>query len=348
MSRAVAAALLREQAADPWRCWIRHAPVRWPGPQTPWIDLAAGALGSGDGEPELLAALQGPQLGDVLYLPPVPADLAAARDRLAAQHASRGTPVIVQLLPDDARPAGAAATTDLVVVWDLLSLALAGDGSNSDGAPAPSRPSIAKQGSSSRATSAAPRAVRPGDAAVLPLLPGAGDAQGLALAAALAAAGVAVLQGLPLALSGRDRRTLAESAGESMTEASYLRLFHGEAPSVAPLARAAARHGLLPLMPRPLPRPPLRGAANLRIAGTLASCGELCLLLGEPESRAQALLRAARFAEREGRDLAALARDGNLAVLPWLEGEALQVAGEVAAGAEASVWRGLLARLRAG
>ena len=328
MSRAVAAALLREQTADPWRCWICHAPVRWPGPEALWVDLASGALGSSDGEPELLAALQGPRLGDVLYLPPVPPALVAARDRLAAQHASRGTPVVVQLLPDDARPAGAVTTEGLMVVWDLLAFALAGEGSTT--------------------SVAAPRAARRGDGAALPLLPGAADEKRLdALAAALAAAGVTVLQGLPLELSGRDRRTLAESAGDSLSEASYLRIFHGEAPSAAPLARAAARHGLLPLLPRPLPRPPLRGAANLRIAGALASCGEICMLLGEPESRAQALLRAARFAEREGRDLAALARDGNLAVLPWLEGEALQVAGEVAAGAEATVWQQLLARLRA-
>jgi hypothetical protein len=327
VSRAVATALLREQAADPWRCWIRHAPVRWPGPETPWVDLATGTLGGSDGEPELLAALQGPRLADVFYLPPVPADLAAARDRLAAQHASRGTPVVVQLLPDDARPADAAATAELVVVWDLLAVVLAGEGASAI---------------------TAPPAARPGDAAALPLLPGVAHAQRLdALAAALAAAGVTVLHGLPLELSGRDRRTLAESVGESISEASYLSFFHGETPSAAPLARMAARHGMLPLLPRPLPRPPLRGAGNLRAAGALAACGELCLLLGEPESRAQTLLRAARFAEREPYDLAAVSRDGNLAVLPWLEGEALEVAAEAAAGTEPALWRQLLARLAA-
>jgi hypothetical protein len=264
----------------------------------------------------------------VLYLPPVPVSLAAARDRLAAHHAARGTPVLVQLLPGDARPSSSAAAAGLVIVWDLLAWALAGS--------EPPAPPV--QLASAHA----------GDAAILPLLPGAGDRERLeALAASLAAAGVTVLQGLPLELTGRDRRGLTDSLGESMSEASYLRLFHGEPPSPLSLARAAARHGLLPLLPRPLPRAPLRGAANLRVAGALAACGELCLLLGEPESRAQALLRAARFAEREGRDLAALARDGNLAVLPWLEGEALQVATEVAGGAEAGLWPQLLSRLRA-
>jgi len=326
VSRALATALLREQAAEPWRCWIRHAPVRWPGPEELWVDLASGALGASDGEPELLAALHGPRLEDVLYLPPVVPALAAARDRLAAHHAARGTPVLVQLLPGDARPSSAVAADGLVVVWDLLAAALAGG----EASPAPPAQLANAQA---------------GDAAVLPLLPGVADGERLeALAASLAAVGLTVLQGLPLELSGRDRRAL----GESMSEASYLRLFHGDPPTPLPLARAAARHGLLPLLPRPLPRPPLHGAANLRVAGGLAACGELCLLLGEPESRAQALLRAARFAEREGRDLAALSRDGNLAVLPWLEGEALHLAAEVAGGAEAGLWGQLLSRLRAG
>lgn len=329
MSRALATALLREQAADPWRCWIRHAPVRWPGPEGLWVDLASGALGSSDGEADLLAALHGPRLDDVLYVPPVAPALAALRDRLAAHHAARGTPVLVQLLPGDARPASSAAS-GLVIVWDLFAWALA----HGEPSPVPTAQLASAQA---------------GDAAVLPLLPGAADGERLGeLAAALAAAGVTVLQGLPLELSGRDRRALSDALGESMSEASYLRLFHGGPPSPLPVARAAARHGLLPLLPRPLPWPPLRGGANLRVAGTLAACGELCLLLGEPESRAQALLRAARFAEREARDLAALTRDGNLAVLPWLEGEALQVAAEVAGGAEADLWRQLLSRLRSG
>jgi hypothetical protein len=339
VSRALATALLREQTADPWRCWIRHAPLRWPGPEAPWVDLASGTLGSSDGEPEVLAALHTPRLADVLYLPPVPAASAAARDRLAAHHAARGTPVLVQLLPEDPRPADAAAgAAGVVVVWDVLAPALA---LAAGGAPP--------------ATGAVrlPHA-RPGDVAIWPLVPGAVDDARLdAAASALSALGVEVLQPLPLELGGRDRRALGEAmgeaigeaAGDAISEASYLRLFHGETPSPLPVARAASRRGLLPLLPRPLPRPPLVGAGNLRIAGVLTACGELCLLLGEPETRAQTLLRAGRFAEREGRDLAALAREGNLAVLPWLEGEALQVAAEVAGGAEARLWRQQLDRL---
>src|SRR4029079_15728868 len=109
----------------------------------------------------------------------------------------------------------------LVVVWDLLAAALAG-------------------GEESPAPPAQLANAQAGDAAVLPLLPGVVDGERLeALAASLAAVGLTVLQGLPLELSGRDRRAL----GESMSEASYLRLFHGEPPTPLPLARAAARHG---------------------------------------------------------------------------------------------------------
>jgi hypothetical protein len=354
VSRALTTALLREQAADPWRCWIRHAPARWPGPERHWIDLAAGTLGSSDGEPGLLTALLAPRLDDVLHLPPVEAALAAARDRLAATHALRGTPVLVQLLPGDPLPVlPAPAAAGVVVVVDLLPLALrpaAGSGVEGVAAAVEAMARVAGELRQRPAAAAAlgERHPAPGAVAALwPLLPGSDDAATLdALAIALAGAGVAVLQPVPLALSGRDRRALSESLDESTSDASYLRLFHGEPPSPLPPARTAARHGLLPLLPRPLPRPPLRGAANLRVAGALAYCGELGHLLGEPESRAQALLRAARFAEREGRDLAALARDGHLAVLPWLEGEALQVAAEAGAGAEPVLWRQLLSRLQ--
>lgn len=319
MSRAVAGALLRERPPSPWHGWVRHAPARWPGPRVPWIDLAAGALGEGAGGPELLAALEGPRLEGLLYLPPVPPELAAARDRLAARHAGRGTPVLVQLLPGDPPPS--TRTPGIVVVWDLLPVALAGGGP------------IDLHG----------LAGGEGAGAIWPLVPGVADEARLeAVASSVAAAGLAALLAVPVELSGRDRRDL----GESMSEERYLRLFHGDAPSAAPLARAAARHGLLPLLPRPLPRPPLRGAGNLRAAELLASCAELCLLLGEPESRAQALLRAARFAEREAHDLAALAREGNLGVLPWLDGEARELVAEVAAGGEPRLWRQLLEALR--
>lgn len=294
--------LLREHAGEQAGFWVRYAPRRWPFPDTPWIDLASGTLG-GELEPDpgALAALRGERLDGVLYLPPVPRELAPARDALAAAHAARGTPVLVQLLPGDPP---IASPEPVVAVWDLLPFALGrGEGV----------------------------ALGPGAAAAWPLLPGTAEEGTLAEAiAAVAAAGIGALQGVALELAPHQRRAL----GAELSERRYLALFHGAPPSAAPVVRAAWAAGLEPLLPRPLPGPPLHGSGNAAIAGELAALGELCLRLGEPEPRAQALLRAARFVERAGHDLAALARDGNLGVLPWLEGEPRRVVEELLGGAQ--------------
>jgi hypothetical protein len=290
--------LLREQSPEPGRFWVRFAPRRWPAPAAPWIDLAAGTLG-GELEPDpgALETLRGLRLDDVLYLPPVPPFLAARRDALAAEHARRGTPVLVQLLPGDAPP---AVDEPLTIVRDLLPLALAGP-------PAAGAESGVAWNLAGVATAAA-----------WPLLPGtAGRVEELAaIAAEVAASGHAALQGVVLDLAPHQRRAL----GAGLSERRYLALFHGALPDPAVLVRSAWAAGLEPLLPRPLPRPPLR-RGNLRLAAGLATLGELCLRLGQPEPRGQSLLRAARFAERLPQDLEALGREGNLGVLPWLAGE---------------------------
>lgn len=304
--------LLREHPGEPAGFWARYAPRRWPFPDAPWMDLANGTLG-GDLEPDpgALAALRGERLDDVLYLPPVPRELARARDALAAAHAARGTPVLVQLLAGDAP---VALPPPVAAVWDLLPLALG----RSEGV-----------------------ALGPGAAAAWPLLPGTTEEGRLALAvAAAAAAGLAALQGVALDLAPHQRRAL----GAELSERGYLALFHGAAPPAAPVVRAAWAAGLEPLLPRPLATPPLRASGNAALAGELASLGELCLRLGEPEPRGQALLRAARFVERAGHDLAALAREGNLGVLPWLDGEPRRVVEEVLGGGRPT----LRGELRAG
>jgi hypothetical protein len=301
---------LREQQPEPARFWIRYAPRQWPGPPGWWLDLASGTLAgaplqSAGGRPDsgLLQRLFDVPLDDVLYLPPVPGELAAHRDALAARHAGRGTPVVVQLLPGDVAddlPPG------VTVVVDLTPVAVAAVGGGDESEKEEHAPS----------TKRAPK-LASADAAAWPLLP-----EGLApLSVALAALrGVAVpaLQVVPLELDPRQLREL----GEGLPEARYLALFHGGAGEVPAAVRETLDAGLRPLLTRPLPRPPLRGAGNLRLAGLLAIEGELALRLGAAEPGAQALLRAARFAERAPHDLEALAREGNLGVLPWLEGAA--------------------------
>ena len=130
----------------------------------------------------------------------------------------------------------------------------------------------------------------------------------------LAAAGLAAVQPLRLYLTPADRRRLAEWGGG----AAYHALFHRPAPDERAFARAAAAHGLAPILLRPLPRPPLATAAvagNRRLAGLLAVAGELWLRLGRPESQGQGYFRAARWTDATPYDVASLAREGNLAVV---------------------------------
>jgi hypothetical protein len=181
-----------------------------------------------------------------------------------------------------------------------------------------------------------------GAAAVWPLVPGLTDGSDLVAAGlhALAAAGVAAVQPVIPRLAPADRRRLAEGAGDE----AFDRLFHGGEPDERAFARAAAARGLAFFLPRPLPRPPLAGAANRRIAADLAVAGELWLRLGRAPSQAQAFFRAARWADETGYDLPALAREGNLGVVAAVDAASRALIEEAAAsGREPS----LVAQLRA-
>jgi hypothetical protein len=71
--------------------------------------------------------------------------------------------------------------------------------------------------------------------------------------------------------------------------------------------------------------------------------GELWLRLGRPVGRGQAFLRAMRWVDRSRRSLAALAREGNLGVLPWLDAESAQLVEEVLLGGSCALLDQLLA-----
>ena len=305
MSRLVAAARLGTQLPEPGRLWVRFVPRPWPGPEGAWTDLARGGLGEprraggsagAPGSDTELPAIAGP-LDDLLYLPPVaPAD-AAARDELARARLADGTPVLVQLLPGEATAAAGA-----VAVLDLLPALLLHD------LDALARPSASA-------------------AAVWPLVPGLTDDPALweGGCARLAAGGVSTVQAVALALTPADRRRLAEGAGE----AAYEALFHREPPPERDFARVAGRQGLSPFLERPLPRPPVLGIEGRRLAGTLALAGEVARRLGRPDVESESCARAARFVDRSRYDLAAIAREGNLGVLGWLEGTAREIVEEM-------------------
>jgi hypothetical protein len=283
------------QTPEPGRFWVRYVPKGWEAPDRPWVHLGAGTLGewsrAGKGKTADLAALAEIALDDVLYIPPVPARRAAARDELAQTRLVAGTPVLVHLLPGDETTVPAVSGAAFVI--DLLAALLDRDLGTLRRLPA-------------------------GSAAVWPLLPGLTDDPALWELGCrdLAAAGVRIVQALSPTLSPADRRRLAERWGGDREEETFDALFHREPPSERTFARVAHRHGLAPFLPRPLPRPPVHRAGNRSLAGALALAGELWLRLGRPVEPGQALFRAARWVDDTHYDVEALAREGNLGILP--------------------------------
>jgi hypothetical protein len=256
-------------------------------------------------------------------------------------------------VPDDAAAAGAAAS-------EPTAAALGGSGQDPSAAGAGHREPDARPASAAGARHREPDAAPPlagqffgtasstgtllpafadvfsrlpvRSAALWPLIAGLTDPPDLVAAGldALAAAGVAVVQPVVPALSAGDRRRLAAAAGEE----AFDRLFHGGEPDERAFARAAAARGIGFLVPRPLPRPPLAGAGNRRIAGWLAVAADLWLRLGRPPSQGQAFFRAARWADETGYDLPALARDGNLGVVAEVDAASRALIEEAAATGE--------------
>lgn len=303
---------LRSHLPEPGGFWIAFSPRggrgwrRWPGPDRPWLDLARGgrpvwSAGSGDrpdgdADDTSLPDIGDEPLEDVLYLPPVAAEREEERRRLARRHARRGTPVLLQRIAGAggevaADPESSAAETGIHPVFDLLSPLLEGELDALADLPA-------------------------GAAAVWPLLPGVTDDPELWREGCrrLAAVGAAAVQAVSPVLRPADRRHLAEGRDEDVFQA----LFHRPPPSPRGFAREARRHGLDPFPERPLPRPPLRGRENRRVAGLLGLAAELWHRLERPAARGQELFRAGRETDRTSLDLAALAREGNLGVLTWL------------------------------
>jgi hypothetical protein len=276
------------QLSEPSHFWIRHVPSAWEAPDRPWIHLATGRLGESGktGKGDYFGLAESP-LDDVLYLPPVPLEQAAARDQLAWSRLERGTPVVVQLL------VGEQATVEAALVIDLLAPLLAGDLAQLSRCPA-------------------------GSCVAWPLVAGLTDdpllwEEGCRL---LAAAGVTTAQAVAVRLESGDRRRLAQWAGRE--EEAFDALFHREEPDERAFAAVAHRHGLAPFMARPLPQSPQlpRTAANLRLGGALALAGELWLRLGRGVEAGQVLCRDARWIDRSLHDVAAVVREGNLGILP--------------------------------
>lgn len=288
---------LVSQSPDPSHCWIRYALRPWPSGDHLWVDLFRRGLGGGEvPESKLWESIDEP-LSDLLYLPPVAAELTEARRLLAESALDSGSPVLIQYLPGE-EPIGGGE----VAVFDLLECLLARD---------------------LERLSTLPSAT----VAVWPLVSGYTDdptlwEQGIEL---LTIAKVRNVLGLAAEWTPSERRRLVEEAGEGGFEA----LFHGDLPSERHFAQTVARHGLEPFLERPLPGSPKSLASNRWLAGNLSMVGELWLRLERGEAKGQAFYRAARWIDRESHDLAVLAREGNLGVVAWLDSDSSAVVEEL-------------------
>ena len=257
-----------------------------------------------------LPALAATGLDDLFYAPPVAAELAIERDRWTAGLIESGTPVLVQMAPGEF-----SGVPEAVAVFDLL------------------RPLLVRD--------LEPLARLPvGSVAVWPLIAGLTDSGELCEAGleALGSAGVVCVQPLAVGLTPGDRRLLAELTGGSAFDA----LFHGAAPSDREFACRAERHGLAGFMPRPVSGHSRRQRHNRRLAADLALAGELWSRLGRSVSVGQGLLRAARGAESTSRDLVALVREQNLAVLTWIDTQSLEIIEEIVTAGRSATLETLL------
>ena len=279
----------RQQRCEPAGFWIRHRPARWPGPETPWLDLARARLGvSRPGASLEIPAARLDAIDDLVHLPPVAPERRAERDELADALRRRRLPVLAQIRPGEDPLPGA------VNLFDPLPALLAGDLEPLAGLPA-------------------------GATVVWGLVAGITDGERLCRRGLerLAGAGVTRVVGLAPELDPREKRRLAGS-----DEAAFVRLFHGAAASERAFARHAAAAGLATRFDRPTPAAGTPRPGNRLVAARLAQIADLWLKLERPEADAQELFRAARWIEAADHDLAALEREGNLGVLGWLSAKA--------------------------
>lgn len=274
---------------EPARFWVRWAPREWRGPEEPFLDLARGRLAPAalrrGGESTALPAAP----ADTLYLPPVGDGATAWRRDWIERAAGAGHAVLVQVPAGEESPEGAAT-----LVADLTGALLDGE--------------------LDRLTKAPANAV-----AAWPLIAGVTDDPETLRAgcARLRDAGVRAVQGIVPELDPAERRRLSQEGGEEV----YQALFHGPPASPLPLARVVVEHRMSPWLERPGLAVPASGrrSRNRALAGHLAILAEWRLLLGHPESGAQALFHAARWVDEETRDVVAIANEGNLSIVDWLE-----------------------------
>ena len=301
------------------RLWAHFTPKRWPAAERPYLDLGERRIVWPSRTRPDRAGLQIPDappgFAEVVLLPPVGEAELAAKSTLADLIRAAGG------MPLDQIPAGGGAARGPAsgnVVVDLSGELIFGE-----------------------AIAALPRSAD--SILVVPLLPAVSDSEKWwpAIFERHGGASGSTIVGIAPELTPLDRRRLVEALGDDRFEE-----IHHRAKSALELerafARAASAAGFLPFFDRPvIPLPP-RAARNRSLAAILAEAGERALALGHSEAEAVSLLTAARHVDESERDFVALAREGQLALLPFLSPRARSVIEEFAASGR-SEW---LAALR--
>jgi hypothetical protein len=272
--------------------WIRWAPKQPAAAAEPYLDLSARRIVW----PEEVSVVKWPSSPpaevDLVYLPPVTGRGAKRRLRLAGELRSAGMPVAAHV--DPAAGGGSVDAFDFRVI-DLLATWL-------DAEADPLRVGAL---SGERLW------------VVVPLIAGLtpeGGALNPWLEALASLAPSAVLTVAP-ELKPADRRRLSDRLGDAAFEV----VFHGQPPAEKDFARALAERDLGVHVARPrLDGLPPRAVRNRALASALAECGELWLKLERSESEGVGLLAAARHLDGHHLDVAAVAREGNLALLEFL------------------------------
>jgi hypothetical protein len=314
----------RELEPRATRLWVRFAPRRWPAaatgvPAPAGLDLADRRI-SWSAAPRASAGdlPSSPPSGDVVLLPPLEKDRTREKQNLASAILASGGVVLDQRwLSQPSEPA--AEATGATVVSDLLFPLLEGN-------------------------LAVLENLAPDSIALVPLIPGlsSDEASWQPLVTALVSRSPVAVVGVAPELSPVDRRRLVEWLGEE----SFERVHHSgaSAPDLERrFARAVAAAGLNPFFERPAAKLSPRAARNRRIATVLFESGERWLALGRREPDGASLLAAARHVEAATQEIAALARERQLALLPYLS----PLARETVAAFVESGRSSLLAELRA-
>jgi hypothetical protein len=177
--------------------------------------------------------------------------------------------------------------------------------------------------------------------ALWPILPGLTDGAELMSEGLdrFAAAGLSVVLPVAPRVEPASARLLTECYGEEL----FAKLFHSGPVDLRPALQAVVRKGLSFVPPR---RESGARAFERRVAAEFAAIAELLLIHGESPAQAQEFFRVAAWLEETQHDVRAMAREGNLGLVPPLAPALRPLVEELAAGATRSVTlERLIARL---